>query len=400
MQAKRLGPAQAHSRPLSLLAALAAVAWVMPAAATDSPAHACKNDKDKKVCVRAIGAVPTPVQPSIAGGKTYTNLTFAVENLGQTTTRTVSLELRLEPATVFANDAKVVDDAPMICDKPIGAYLRCTVDKLNPAQTVRMSVSAEVPPTTDPFRATADVGWEGNKARAILDIVVSGAGNTYVPRNTAGATIVSHENPDRTSDDPLYIKVILPEKDYPYTADVDIIGNGPTVPCVPGGIDPSFFVEQNPLFFLADPNTPLCRTGNEGTWAKIDIERDAVDDFVYQFEMQWDGSMISDHQQSPTVFPPTGAPAFGIFYAEDLEDGGDQTVHAFSEVCTEEPQAPCLKQVQDNQGGGDDWIATGVKQLGTEETIVASSPLAPLYALLDWLIETADGGIDPPDIMK
>lgn len=376
--------------------AAATAAWMNPAWAVSG----CRNDQDKKVCVTMTVSPSDTIAPSRMGSdsnRTYEKITATLQNVGQTSTRYVTMQISLDPATGYkANE--LVAPAPLSCTIS-GAVLSCQADKLLVGQSLTLTVPAEAPlyqgaSTAAQFVTTDTFGWQGNTTTISTTVPVSStSGSTYVPANTSPTLYTSPPtaNPEDqvTVDHPLWGSVTLPPQPAGYYAKVYINLVGPAFLCPTG------------VFLTAQDGGPyLCRDQAEpGRWFEVDLGATftAVDPIF--FTMQWHQTLVQAIQLAPTAAAPTGTPPWAIFYDQDV---GQATTsgRAFAATCGGgTPAPPCLTTVQ--QFGNGNWTASGYKTNDGTDLAMMKSPLAPLLAVLDYVVGIAEAQIlQAPSIMR
>jgi hypothetical protein len=384
-------------RPSFVLAFVLAGAIGGPA---EAAAGTCLNDQEKKVCTTLSGTPADILAPSRMGdpnNRTYQKIQAVMRNIGQTATRFVTLKITLDPATQFKADELVVP-APFSCSAS-GATLNCTIDKLDAGQSLTLTVPAEAPiyagaSTPTSFTVTGTFGWQGKTAvSSITTPVTYKDGSTYVPPGTSPTlyTTPPADDPSNnvTAENPLWASVKLPPKPNGYYARVLVIGDGPAFVC-PAGV----------FLSSADGGPYLCRDlANPARWVELDLGASFGPTEPVAFTIAWYRDLVQALQLPPSAAAPTGTPPWAIFYDQNT---GQLTTNgrAFSDTCDAgTPLPPCLASVQQYANGN--WSASGYKANDGSDLALAPSPLAPLLAVLDFLVAVADAQlIPPPTIMK
>lgn len=386
----------ARSRSMGLYGGLLALFGLALAA----PAHAgraCLNDQDKKTC-GSISTTPSDyVQPSGIGGtanQTWVKARFTVENLGQTSTRFVTLDLTLDPATAFrASD--LTADAGLACTVSSNpAKVHCAADKLEAGQVLSGSVPALVPTTSGPFTVLESVGWQGNTASTSATVIVTdSAGSSWVPAGRS-ETLVTAREATVTAENPYWAQVTCPARSEAYYCRVRVVTDAPAFDC-PTGI----FISRT------DGGPYVCRDSQQPRrWVEIDTNATFTATDPLGFVLLEHSSLVPAIQLPPTALAPTGTPPFAVFHAQNPTPAPDTAdANAFADTCSATaPSAPCLTSVERLASG--DWRVAGLKPNdGTDlqPGLPAAGILAPFYLALDFMVSRANADlIQPPVIMK
>jgi hypothetical protein len=388
-------------RPAVLAGAvLFAAGALVPADPSFAEAACLKGGAANKLCVDLTSIPGDAVQPSgLAGTPTYVKYTAVLSDT-TATSRNIMLSLDLSPASGFVS----IEAEPGLSCGISGSTVTCYADKLevvNPLTLVAVAEAPRHPTAVTQLVNTATIGWNGNTAGTQKAVAVSDtSGRTYVPAGTQVTLVTGPESADpaqQTSpEQPLFGKVTLPPQPQDYYARIAVVSDGPAISNCTAGVFTSG-VDGGPY---------LCRTepaGGPHRWVEFDVGTTpgANPPVLFgtanpmQVTLVWDASMISSAQLPPTALAPTGTPSFAVFYAQTERTPPPATVvaRAFARSCSSSAP-PCLTSVQ--RFGTGDWTASGLKPTD-ESDWLAASPLAPLYAALDFLIgEAGAGGIKPP----
>jgi hypothetical protein len=362
----------------AVLAPLFALLWAGSATAET----ACLNDDDRKLCVDITSVPSEEVQPSELGGTdTFVKYTSVLRISGNKSSRFVEMRMELDRS----NFVSVETPADVQCALA-GGTITCFADKLEPGKPATITSTARAPETEGPFTNKTTVGWNGRTASANRTVLVSStAGESHVP---AGKSVTLVTGPDSdpdntvTPENPIWGKFTIPAQDQQFHAQIAVTTSAGKLNCT-GGL------------FLQDGGPYVCRqTGDR--W--IEVHLDTVPDgTLLQFDMKWDASAVPAAQLPPVpTIAPTGTPRFAVFYAHNpTPPPAIANAHAFSNMCPSPVAAPCLTGVARSASSGD-WSASGY--LEVDSTVTASAePLAPLYAVLNYLLNPATAvGIKPP----
>lgn len=381
----------------ALLAPACALVWSAPALAVSG---CLTGGATNKLCLELTSVPGDSVQPSqLAGTPTYVKYTARLSNTALATSRFVTVDFDLSPASGFVSFT-AGDGATCSLS---GSRVSCFIDKLDRIDPKTVTLVAEAPlhPTTaTELVNTAVFGFEGNTATLSQSVAISTtSGSSFVPAGQEVTVVSEPETADPadqvTAENPLFAKVTLPPQPVDYYADISIIGDGPVNANCASGVFLTVF----------DGGPYLCRDGQAPRrWAEFDIgeTEGALPPVLFtaanpmQFEMIWDATIVPAEQQAPNALFPTGVPAFAVFYAQppqsnpypDTVDG-----RAFADVCNALlPMPPCLTGVERLSSG--DWRASGLKQ--TDQSDVPT-PVDQILSMLGFVLGTADaGGLIPP----
>jgi len=382
-----------HSNPrgraaAALSAAALALLWSGP-----SPAgSAClKGAAPNKLCLQLSSAPGSEVQPSgLAGTKTYVQYTVDLRNLVAATSRNVLATLSLEPAPPSA--VAVAADAGLTCSVS-GATVSCLADKLDGIDMLSFRVTAEAPthPTTvSQIVATGVVGWNGNTTLTTHTLAVSNtAGNSYVPAGTE-VTLATSDSDDVTAENPRYGRVTLPPQAFDYVASIEVIGNAAANSNCVNGV--YFSTTYGGPYICRDTATPRRAISIDVGNAVFTTERPIV------FTEKWDTTIVPATQLPPTPAAPTGLPPFAQFAAPLSTTGTAAAPYsALVLMCNDATgnlgEPPCLTQVRQLPNG--DWEVASLRTNDGDYYVKHSPLLAPLYAVLDFLISPAEAQTIP-----
>lgn len=370
---------------------------LLAASAPAQAGRACINDQDKKTCGEVRTTPADYVQPSGIGGagnETWVKVDFLMQNLSQTSTRFVTLDLTLDPNTAFRTSDLAVDPL-MSCTVSTGpAKLHCSADKLQGGQTLTGSVSARVPTVTGPFTVLEQLGWQGNTANTNYTVMVTDtAGATWVPANRS-ETVVTARNAEVSAENPYWAQVTCPARASAYYCRLRVVTDAPALDCPTG------------LFISVTDGGPfVCRdTQQPRRWVELDTSATFTATDPFSFVLLEHSSLVPALQLPPTAAAPTGTPPFAVFHAQNpTPPPATADANAFADTCSAtSPSAPCLTSVERLANG--DWRVSGLKPndgSDLQPDLPAASLLAPLYAALDFLVARADADlIQPPVIMK
>lgn len=374
----------------ALLAPLCVAFWSGPSMA----ASAClKGMALNKLCLELTSVPGTSVQPSgLADTKTYVKYDVSIKNLVAATSRYVSATLTLVPTPPSA--LTFTANAGLACTAS-GATVSCLADKLEGIDPVTFTVTAEAPqyPTTvTEMVATGVIGWNGNTAQTSQTVAVSNtAGESFIPKDTE-VTLATSDSDDVTAENPRYGRITLPAQPFAYVASIAVVANAPANSnCISG------------VYFSTDGGPFICRDDEtQGRALRVDVgaaEFTAANPAV--LTEKWDTTIVPATQLPPSAVAPTGIPAWASFTAP-LSAQGNATapynalwLQCGSTVPGYTVAPPCISSVQQLANG--DWQA--VSQRTNDGVTLVRSPLAPLQALLDFLISPAQAQIvSKPDI--
>lgn len=369
---------------LMLLAPVATLSW---SGSSHAAATAClKGASLNKLCVDIDSVPGESVQPSgLAGTRTFIKYTADIRNLVAATSRTVSLSLTVSPAP--ASPMTFDADRGLECSVS-GATLTCLADKLegiDPLSVVLVAEAPQYPATVTQVDATGVIGWKGNTASTTQVVAVSNtAGDSYVPANTE-VTLATSDNDEVTPESPLYARITLPPQPTDYRATIGIVGTAPANSnCVSG------------IYLTVLDGPYVCRdTAFPRRAIRVDVGEiviGAADPATYL--QKWDASIVPATQLPPTQVARTGTPPFAMFGAELSEGGQPATGYAaLAALCGPDIGAPCLTRVERSTDG--DWLAESRRITLNSETASKWSPLAPLQAVLDFIISRAEAQTIP-----
>lgn len=378
----------------ALMAPACALLWAGPGMAATT---CLKGNSPNKLCLDLSSVPGTSVQPSqMATTTTYVKYTAAIRNLVAATSRTVSLTLTLNPAP--PSDVSFTADSGLACTSIIGPDhtaigVNCLADKLAGVDPLNVTLVAEAPryPTTvTQVVNTGVIGWNGNTASTSKTVAVSTtAGDSYVPANQQ-VTLATSDSDDVTADSPLYGRITLPPQSMAYRATITIVGDAPADSNCVDGI---YLSTSGGPFICRDAGSPRRAIRIDLGSAVFTAEGPAV------FTEKWDTSIVPATQLPPTQAAPTGIPPFAMFSAS-LEQQGNATaaydaVFAQCEIAGNAVLgAPCLTGVQQLANG--DWQVDSLRTNDGAPLAKVRSTLAPLYAVLDFLVAPAEAQITLP----
>lgn len=385
-----------------ILAPLGALLWSGPGlAASGCLAGAATN----KLCLSLDSIPADTVQPSgLAGTDTFVKYTAVLSNTALATSRFVDVTFALSPASGFVSFEA---EAGMSCTRS-GSTVSCFVDKIDRIDPLSLTLIAEAPqyPTTaTQLVNTAVFGYQGNTATISESVAVSEtSGTSYVPKDTQVTIVTEPETADPadqvTADNPLWGKVTLPAQPRDYYARISVINDGPQASNCVGGL----------FLSVTDGGPYVCRNEQApARWVQFDVgSTPGLEDPVafgaddpMQFTLMWDTSIVPATQLPPTPALPTGTPPFAVFYAQNETPTPAVVVaRAFADTCSAtEPVPPCLTGVQRFDNG--DWLASGLKTNdGSDLLAAADSPVARMYALLNFFMASATALPIKPPIMQ
>jgi len=377
--------------PVTLAAALLAPLCVLFWSGPGMAASAClKGVSLNKLCMELTSEPGSSVQPSgLAGTKTYVKYNVEIKNLVAATSRNVSATLTIVPAPSSA--LTFTANAGLACAVS-GATVSCVADKLDGIDPVTFTVTAEAPqyPTTvTEMVATGVIGWNGNTAQTSQTVAVSNtAGESFVPKDKE-VTLATSDSDDVTAENPRYGRITLPPQPFDYVASIDVVADAPANSNCISGI---YFSTDGGPFICRDDETP-------GRAIRINVgaaEFTAANPAVYT--EKWDTTIVPATQLPPTAAAPTGTPPFATFTAPLSAEGNATAAYSalWLQCSTTVPVGPpCIGSVQQLANG--DWQAVGLRT--NDGVTLVRSPLAPLLAVLDFLISPAQAQILPkPDI--
>lgn len=397
-QAKKVG------LKVSALVLLGLSSWTHTALA----ATGCLLDNEGKVCLSLNPTPSSTVQPSgLAGQPTFVRYMLTLSNaITNSSSRNLFLDLSLSPNTGFVsvenpNTAACVINA---------ASLRCDIDKLDDATPINIVAIANAPPdlgdeTAPSLTATAEFGNGGNTKTIYSTVVVSeNSGASYIPANTAASLVTSPETEDPSlqvnAGSPLWGKAELLPQPAGYFAQISLITAGPSRACVGG------------LFLTSTDGGPyLCKdqgfpydSGNANRWVMLDTTTaDFTIDVPMTVTVVHDPSIISKLQLQPSGLGATGTPPYAVFHSALPIDGHSKyDIKPIGNTCAAAPVPPCLTAV--TRYGNGVWRATVLKVNDGKDVIeneAARSSLAPLMALMDYVINVSGAGIiKPPSLLN
>jgi len=357
-------------------------------------ASAClKGEALNKLCISLTSSPASEVQPSgLAETKTFVKYAGEIRNLVAATSRNVLTTVTISPAPASA--LTFTGEAGLACSVS-GATLSCLADKLEAVDGLAFTLVAEAPtyPTTaTQMLATAVIGWNGNTATATHALAVSNtAGDSYVPRDTE-VTLATNDSDDVTAENPRYGRIKLPPQPFDYVASIEVVGNAPAnANCVNG------------IYLSTAYGGPfVCREGGAPQRAiRIDVGTAVFgsDNPIVYFE-KWDTSIVPATQLPPPA-GPSGTPPFAQFSAPLSLSGAPAAPYAAwavlcgVDVTGETVTPPCINSVE--QLGNGDWAVDSLR-ISNEEAVLArrADVLAPLYAVLDFIVEPAHAQIQLP----
>jgi hypothetical protein len=357
-------------------------------------AQAClKGEALNKLCLSLTSQPATEVQPSgLATTKTFVKYEATVRNLVAATSRYVQTTVTINPAPASAMTFEA--EAGLVCSVS-GATVTCVADKIDGIDGLDFAVIAEAPtyPTTaTQMVATGVIGWNGNTATATHTLAVSDtAGESYVPPDTE-VTLATDDSDDVTAENPRYGRIKLPPKPFAYVASIEVVGNAPANANCANGI-----------YLSAAYGGPYVCRDNETPQRAIRVDLGTTEftaEDPIEFTEKWDTTIVPATQLPPSPAAPTGLPPFAQFTASRTFAGSPSAPYsAWSLPCGTDStgalvEAPCIKQVQQLPNG--DWQVDSLRR-SHESPIVAQSPvLAPLYAVLDFLVTPAQAQIELP----
>jgi hypothetical protein len=385
-----IGCSTARVALLAALPAAASLVWSAPAVA----ASAClKGDALNKLCVTVESMPETEVQPSgLAGTKTYVKYDVGIRNLVAATSRNVLTTLTIDPAP--ASPLTFTADAGLECSVS-GATVSCLADKLGGIDPLDFTVTAEAPQypaTVAQMLATATIGWNGNTAQTTHALAVSNtAGDSYVPANQQ-VTLATDDSDDVTAEKPRYGRITLPPQPYDYVASIEVVGDAPAnANCVNG------------IYLSASYGGPyVCRdTATPQRAIRIDLgDAEFTADNPVVYVEKWDTTIVPATQLPPSPAAPTGLPPFAQFTAPLSTAGSPSAPYsAWIVTCGVDAtgalvEPPCMTSVQQLPNG--DWQVDSLRISHESALLVRSPVLAPLYAVLDFLVKPAHAQIQLP----
>lgn len=371
-------------------AAVLALLW----SGQGSAAAAClKGEALNKLCVSLTSSPATEVQPSgLAQTPTFVQYAGKISNLVAATSRHVLTTITISPAPASA--LTFTAEAGLACSVS-GATLSCLADKLEGVDGLTFTLLAEAPtyPTTaTQMLATAVIGWNGNTATATHALAVSNtAGESYVPPDTE-VTLATSDSDDVTAENPRYGRITLPAQSQAYVASIEVVGNAPAnANCING------------IYVSTAYGGPfVCREGGAPQRAiRIDVGTAdfGSDNPIVYFE-KWDTSIVPATQLPPPA-GPTGTPPFAQFSTPLSLSGAPSAPYAAwavmcgVDVTGETVTPPCIDSVQQLENG--DWAVDSLR-ISNEAPVVArrADVLAPLYAVLDFVVKPAHAQIQLP----
>jgi hypothetical protein len=383
--------ANSHGRVSAVFsAAVLALLW----SGQGMAASAClKGDSLNKLCLSLTSQPATEVQPSgLAETKTFVKYEGAVRNLVAATSRYVQTTVTIDPAPASA--LTFTADPGLACSVS-GATLTCLADKIEGIKDLTFTLTAEAPTypaTATQMVATGVIGWNGNTATLTHALAVSDtAGESYVPPDTE-VTLATDDSDDVTAEKPRYGRITLPPQPFAYVASIEVVGNAPAnANCVDG------------IYLSTSYGGPyVCRdTATPQRAIRIDLgsaEFTADDPIV--FVEKWDTTIVPATQLPPTPAAPTGLPPFAQFTAPLAFSGSPSAPYsAWSLPCGTDStgalvEAPCIERVQQLANG--DWQVDSLRTSHETELARQSPYLAPLYAVLDFLVTPAHAQITLP----
>lgn len=388
---------------VSALALLAVGSWSHSALA----ASGCLLDDSSKVCVDLNQLPSLTVQPSgLAGQPTFVRYTATMTNAVRgSSSRNVFFDLSLSPTnTGFVS---VSNPSTAICEIT-GATIHCEIDKLDDVSPITIVAIANAPPaqgddTASSLDATAEFGNGGRTKTITSSVAVSEtSGASFIPANMAASLVTAPESTDPSlqvsAGSPLWGKAELPPQPEAYFAQISLISAGPSRACVGG------------LFLSATDGGPyLCKdqgfpydSGNPNRWVMLDTSTaDFFIDSPMTLTVSHDPSIISRLQLQPSGIGATGTPPYAVFHSALPIDGSSTyPTRAIGNVCAASPVPPCLTAV--TRYGNGVWRATLLKVNDTSDLAAAArSPLAPLVAFMDYVINVSGAGIiKPPSLFN
>jgi hypothetical protein len=366
---------------------------------------ACLNDNTSKVCLD-LGSVPSAsVQPSgLAGQPTYVFYTAVLGNaVHNRAARNILLTLTLNPQAGFVSFQA---DVGMACTLS-GSTISCLVDKLDDGTPLKLLATANAPAWTGANTAqalinTGTFGWNGRTESVIANVPVSpSSGKSYVPANTTAAlatgAITADPSKQVSASSPVWGMVTLPPRLDPYVAQISVVTDGPTLNCKDG----TYMTKQDGgPYVCRDQGFPI-DAGNPRRWVQIDTS-DATFDAASPMQgvLVNDPSIIGKKQGKTTTGNPTGTPPFAIFHTAKSLDTTVYPIRAAGKQCDSAvPVPPCVISAERFANGV--WRTRYLKSNDGADLAKAGSPLAPLYAVMDFVVAVADAGsIKPPVLYR
>jgi hypothetical protein len=395
-----------HPMTVPLLRSLAAV-LVLGAACWPAGAHAssaCLNDNTTKVCLD-LGSTPAAsVQPSgLAGQPTYVFYTAVLGNtVHNRSARNILLTFTLNPQAGFVSFQA---DVGMTCSMS-GSTISCLVDKLDDGTPLKLVATANAPTWTGGSTAqalinTATFGWNGRTESVLANVPVSASsGKSYVPPNTTAAlatgAITADPSKQVSASAPVWGMVMLPPRADAYVAQISVVGDGPTLNCKDG----TFMTkEDGGPYVCRDQGFPI-DAGNPRRWVQIDTS-DATFDATSPMQgvLVNDPSIIGKKQGKTTTGNPTGTPPFAIFHTAKSLDTTVYPIRAAGKQCDAvAPVPPCVISAERFDNGV--WRTRYLKANDGADLARAGSPLARLYALMDFVVGAVDAGSIKPPVLS
>jgi len=384
-------PTRRSSAPVSVAGAILAPLCVLLWSGPGIAASAClKGVALNKLCLELTSVPGTSVQPSgLADTKTYVKYDVTIRNLVSATSRNVAATLTVAPTPSSA--LTFTANAGLACAVS-GATVSCLGDKLDGVDPLTFTVTAEAPQypaTVTEMVATGVIGWNGNTAQTSQTVAVSNtAGESFIPKDTE-VTLATNDSDDVTAENPRYGRITLPPQPFDYVATIAVVADAPANSnCISG------------IYFSTDGGPFICRDNETpGRAIRIDVgpaEFTAANPAVYT--EKWDTTIVPATQLPPNAAAPTGTPPFATFTAPLSAQGSATAAYnaLWLQCSTTVPVGPpCISSVQQLANG--DWQAVGLRT--NDGVTLVRSPLAPLQAVLDFLISRAEAQIVPkPDI--
>ncbi|HKY93398.1 MAG TPA: hypothetical protein VJM11_20265 [Nevskiaceae bacterium] len=398
MLARRVVPVP--FRWLALGAAVVAASW--PGAARAN--SACLNDNLSKVCLD-VGSTPSAsVQPSgLAGQPTYVSYSAVLGNtVRNRSARNVLLTMSLQPQSGFVSFQA---DVGMVCSLQ-GSTISCLVDKLDDGTPLKLVALANVPAWTGATTAqalinTATFGWNGRTESVVTTVPVNPAsGKSYVPANTTAAlatgAITADPSLQVSASSPVWAQVTLPPRPAAYLGQISVIGDGPNLSCKDGTF---MSKEDGGPYVCRDQGFPI-DAGNPRRWVLVDTS-DATFDAASPMEgiLVNDPSIVGKKQGKTTTGNPTGTPPFAIFISAKSLDTTTYPIRAAGKQCGSVPVPPCVISAERFANGV--WRARYLRANDGTDLAAAESPLGPLYAVMDFVVATAEAqSIRPPALSR
>ncbi len=362
-------------------------------------------DNTSKVCLDLNQSPSATVQPSgLAGQPTFLRYSATLRNaVKNSSSRNVLVNFTLSPATGFVEFSA---DNGLLCTQS-GSTISCAIDKLDDTNPLRISATANAPAdmgaqTAISLLNTAVFGFGGRTQTVQSSVMVSNtSGASYVPPNTTATLVTAPVSGDPSMQvnaaNPLWGKAVLPPQPEGYLAQISLLQSGPSRACT-GGL---FLAQTDGGPYLCKDQDFPYDSGNPLRWVMLDTSTaDFTVDLPMSVTVVHDPSIISRLQLPPSAVAPTGTPPYAVFYSALPIDGSSTyPVRAAGTVCTTTPAPPCLNGV--TRYGNGVWQATIVKVNDATDLAAAPSPLAPLMAFMDYLVNVAGAGIiKPPSLMN